>query len=59
MANEQLRRGKPTDRLAEGMEGAAKPDCLNPNGEAGLLEVPLMAWRALQGHCIPPENPFK
>ena len=55
MANEQLNAGKYRDKLAEGMAGAATPDCLRPSGEkevlTGLLAAPLIAQRALQEKC--------
>jgi hypothetical protein len=54
MANEQLRRGKPTDRLADGMAEAGVPDCTQPGGTGtfgGLLAAPALAMRALQGRC--------
>lgn len=56
MANEQLNGGKRRDRLADGMENAARPDCLRPGAAGtdtvgGLLAAPLIAARALQGEC--------
>ena len=55
MANEQLNAGKYRDKLAEGMAGAAAPDCPRPSGEkevlTGLLAAPLIAQRALQEKC--------
>ena len=55
MANEQLRRGKPKDPLAEGMEGATVDDCLHEPGKApmmgGLLSAPGLAAKALSGRC--------
>ena len=55
MANEQLRRGKPKDPLAEGMEGATVDDCLHaprdPPTVGGLLAAPGLAARALGGKC--------
>ena len=55
MANEQLNAGKYRDKLAEGMAGAATPDCLRPSGEkevlTGLLAAPLIAQRALHENC--------
>jgi hypothetical protein len=55
MANEQLRRGKPKDPLAEGVEGAAVDDCLHaprePSTVGGLLAAPGLAARALSGKC--------
>ncbi|MDB5861846.1 MAG: hypothetical protein JWQ76_5535, partial [Ramlibacter sp.] len=55
MANEQLRRGKPKDPLAEGMEGAGRDDCLHPpekqGAAGGLLALPQVAERALSGKC--------
>ena len=55
MANEQLRRGKPKDPLAEGMEGAAVDDCLHaptkPDTLGGLLAAPSLALRALGDRC--------
>jgi hypothetical protein len=55
MANEQLRRGKPKDPLAEGMENAGRDDCLHAPKEegqvGGLLAAPQLAARALAGKC--------
>ncbi len=55
MANEQLRRGKPKDPLAEGMEGSAIDDCLHSPRNApmvgGLLALPGLAARALTDKC--------
>lgn len=55
MANEQLRRGKPKDPLAEGMQGAGRDDCLHGGGPTGtvggLLAAPQLAERALTGKC--------
>lgn len=54
MANEQLRRGKPTDKLADGMDEAGVPDCVRAGRTetfAGLLAAPVLAARALQGKC--------
>lgn len=55
MANEQLRRGKPKDPLAEGMEGAAREDCVRGSGTTGtvggLLNAPIVIGRALSGEC--------
>jgi hypothetical protein len=55
MANEQLRRGKPKDPLAEGMEGAGRDDCLHaperPGVAGGLLNAPATIGRALSGNC--------
>ncbi len=56
MANEQLNGNKRRDRLAEGVEGAATPDCLRPgasgtNAVTGLLAAPIIAQRALQEKC--------
>jgi hypothetical protein len=55
MANAQLRRGKPRDPLAEGMEGAAVDDCLHSPAATpavgGLLAAPGLAARALSGRC--------
>ena len=55
MANEQLRRGKPKDPLAEGMEGATVDDCLHAPREeqavGGLLAAPGLAAKALAGRC--------
>ena len=55
MANEQLRRGKPKDPLAEGMEGAAVDDCLHapkePQQAGGLMAAPGLIARALGGRC--------
>jgi hypothetical protein len=55
MANEQLRRGQARDRLAEGMEGAAREDCLRDEKQGGpvtgLLNAPSVIGRALSGNC--------
>jgi hypothetical protein len=55
MANEQLRRGQARDRLAEGMEGAAREDCLRGEKQegpvTGLLNAPSVVGRALSGNC--------
>jgi hypothetical protein len=55
MANEQLRRGKPKDALAEGMERAAVDDCLHAPRDTpavgGLLAAPALAARALSERC--------
>jgi hypothetical protein len=55
MANEQLRRGKPKDPLAEAVEGAAVDDCLHaprdPPTVGGLLAAPGLVARALGGKC--------
>ena len=55
MANEQLRRGKPKDPLAEGMEGAGRDDCLHgsdkPQEVGGLLRAPSVIGRAISGGC--------
>jgi hypothetical protein len=56
MANERLNGGRRRDPLAEGMEGAATPDCLRPGAAGtetvgGLLAAPLIAARALQDKC--------
>jgi hypothetical protein len=53
-ANEQLRRdGK--DSLAQGVEDAARDDCLHapdkPGVLGGLLNAPVVAARALTGNC--------
>jgi hypothetical protein len=55
MANEQLRRGKPKDPLAEGMESAGRDDCLHAPGTTatmgGLLAAPSVIGRGLGGGC--------
>ena len=55
MANEQLRRGEAKDPLAEGMEGAARQDCLRGGDKqgsvSGLLNAPFVVGRALSGNC--------
>ena len=55
MANEQLRRGKPKDPLAEGVEGSAIDDCLHaptkPSAVGGLLALPSLAAKALTDKC--------
>jgi hypothetical protein len=55
MANEQLRRDKPTDPLADKMEGAGRDDCLRPPSKegalGGLLAAPALIGKALSGNC--------
>jgi hypothetical protein len=55
MANEQLRRDKRKDPLAEGMEEAGRDDCLHapekPGAAGGLLAAPATIGRALTGRC--------
>ena len=55
MANEQLRRGKPKDPLAEGMENSAIDDCLHaptkPSSMGGLLALPGVVAKALTDRC--------
>lgn len=55
MANEQLRRGKPRDPLAEAMQDAALEDCVraptNTPTVGGLLAAPGLVARALSGRC--------
>jgi len=55
MANEQLRRGKAKDALAEGMEAAGREDCVRGTGASGpvsgLLHAPAVIGRALAGEC--------
>ncbi len=55
MANEQLRRGKPRDPLADGMRDAGRPDCTRAptttTTVGGLLAAPGLAARALSGDC--------
>lgn len=55
MANEQLRRGKPKDPLAEGMEGAGRDDCMHGTTStaavSGLLNAPSVIGRAIAGTC--------
>jgi hypothetical protein len=55
MANEQLRRDKRKDPLAEGMEEAGRDDCLHaperPSAAGGLLAAPATVARALSGRC--------
>jgi hypothetical protein len=54
MANAQLRRDK-KDPLAQGVENAAKEDCLHgsdkPGTLGGLLNAPVVAAKALTGNC--------
>lgn len=48
LANEQLNGGQRRDRYAEGVAGAAKPDCLGPNAGGslfGLITIPIAAVR--------------
>jgi hypothetical protein len=55
MANEQLRRGAEKDPLRQGMEDAARDDCLHaqrkPGETSGLLNAPDVINRALSGRC--------
>jgi hypothetical protein len=55
MANEQLRRGKPKDPLADGMEAGSVDDCMHapkdPQQVGGLLAAPGLVLRALAGKC--------
>lgn len=55
MANEQLRRGKPRDPLAQGMEDAGLDDCVRAptttSTVGGLLAAPGLVGRALSGRC--------
>ena len=48
MANEQLNGDQRRDRYAEGVAGAAKPDCVGPNAGGsllGLITIPIAAMR--------------
>ncbi len=48
LANEQLNGGQRRDRYAEGVAGAAKPDCVGPNASGnllGLITIPIAAAR--------------
>lgn len=55
MANEQLRRGRPKDPLAEGIESGSIDDCMHAPRDAqqvgGLLAAPALIGRALAGKC--------
>lgn len=59
LANEQLNGGRRRDKLAEGVAGAEKPDCLSPNAGTsllgipvvGLFKLPAIAVDAAQGKC--------
>lgn len=55
MANEQLRRGKLRDPLAEGVEASRVDDCVRaPGGTptvSGLLTTPGLLAKALDGRC--------
>ena len=54
MANEQLRRDKKNDKLADGMEDAVVPDCVTPGGTdtiGGLMAAPVLAAKAMSGKC--------
>jgi hypothetical protein len=54
MANEQLRRDR-KDPLEQGMEGAARHDCLRNGGTegpvTGILNAPSVIGQALSGNC--------
>lgn len=42
------------ERLARGVQGAQRPDCLGPQtGGGGLLAVPVLLWQAASGKCRP------
>lgn len=55
MANEQLRRGKLRDPLAEGVEASKVDDCARAPGGTptmgGLLAAPGLVAKALDGRC--------
>ncbi|MDD5335671.1 MAG: hypothetical protein PHS32_18205 [Rhodoferax sp.] len=39
LANEQLNGGQRRDRVAEGVAGAGKPDCIGPNAGGSLVSL--------------------
>jgi hypothetical protein len=40
-----------SERLADGVEQAVKPDCLAPNAGGSLLSIPIIALQALRQKC--------
>ncbi|MEY2952156.1 MAG: hypothetical protein RLZZ401_243 [Pseudomonadota bacterium] len=50
LANAQLRRGGAKDPMAEAVNSAENPDCLQPD-KSGLLAAPVLAYKALTGKC--------
>jgi hypothetical protein len=57
MANEQLNGGRARhDKLADGVGGAALPDCIAPNGQgAGLFGLVTIPIAAATGKCKMPK----
>ena len=51
IANEQLNGGAQRDRLAEGVAGAGKPDCIAPNAAGSLLGVITIPIAAAMDKC--------
>jgi hypothetical protein len=51
MANEQLNGGAQRDRLADGVAGAGKPDCIGPNAGGSLLSIITIPMAALSDKC--------
>jgi hypothetical protein len=50
-ANEQLNGTGHRDRFGEAIEGAAKPDCLNGDPKAGLLNLAMIPYNSLTKKC--------
>ena len=50
MANAQLNPGGPRDKLAESVDAATKPNCLD-DGTLGLLNAVVAPVQALRGKC--------
>lgn len=51
MANEQINGGRQRDKVAEGIAGAAKPDCIGPNNSNGLFSVLTIPIAAAMDKC--------
>lgn len=51
MANEQINGGQRRDRMAEGVAGAGKPDCIGPNVNGGLLNLITIPVAAAMDKC--------
>lgn len=51
MANEQLNPNGKQDRLAQGIQRAAVPDCVEEKIGGGLLGIPVLIYKAASGKC--------
>ena len=51
LANEQLNGGQRRDRVAEGIAGAGKPDCIGPNAGGSLLSLITTPIAAAMDKC--------